>query len=92
MAVGDYTLVDHTAEEVVGVRVTAGERHGPWIVGGERVLQASATAPLQVQNAEVVGEELIVRLANATPGTRVHVVAGRHVPTFDPFEHSERRL
>jgi hypothetical protein len=84
---GDYTLHDHRSGVTVPVRVTAGERDGPWLVGRVRTLRASPTAPLQVRSVELQGDRLEVHVANATPGTRLHVVATRALPAFDPFSH-----
>jgi hypothetical protein len=86
LAAGDYTLVDHVQGRWVEVRVTRGEQNGRWLVGQERVLEGAPQAPLQVRRLELVGGDLVVRLANPTASTRVHVTATRHVPTFDAFE------
>ncbi|MFY9341935.1 MAG: hypothetical protein WAT39_05575 [Planctomycetota bacterium] len=82
---GDYALHDHRTGALVPVRVTAGERDRRWLVGRERILAASSTAPLHVRSVRVEGGELRIALANVTSATRVHVVATRHLPTFDPF-------
>lgn len=81
----DFTLVDHVTGERVIVRVTDGAASDGWLANGERVLEASDPAPLQLQPLAVEGDELVVRVANATPDTRVHVVAARHVFGSEPF-------
>ncbi len=84
---GDYTLVDHRTGEQRPVRITAGERDGRWVVGKERLLEASDTRPLHVPDIQFAGGELQIRVANATPDTRLHVIATRYLPAFDAFAH-----
>ncbi|MBL8755674.1 MAG: hypothetical protein JNK15_20430, partial [Planctomycetes bacterium] len=85
LTAGDYTLRDHRTGETVRVRITAGAAQGRWVVGRERLLATTPTQPLHVRSTAIAGDELRVTLANATPTTRVHVVATRHLPTFDPW-------
>jgi hypothetical protein len=82
---GDYQLRLHETETSILVRITAGQRNGPWLLGKDRLLEATATQPLNLSKIETVGDELLVRLANYSPDTRVHVIATRFVPTFDVF-------
>lgn len=84
---GDYLLQLHDRGAAIPVRITRGDRDGDWLVGQERILQASPASPLQLQGLEVDGSDLRIRLANATAATRVHVVATRFVPPFDLFAH-----
>ncbi|MBP8300920.1 MAG: hypothetical protein KA020_11170, partial [Planctomycetes bacterium] len=82
---GDYQLRLHETGATVLVRLTAGQRDGQWLLGKDRMLQAAATQPLHLRKMEIVGDELLVRLTNYSPDTRVHVLATRFVPTFDAF-------
>jgi hypothetical protein len=81
---GDYTLVWRETGAQTTVRITEGSREAEWIVGKERFLQATNTRRLHLRIA-AEGEDLVVRVANPTEGTRVHVVATRYQPAFDPF-------
>ncbi|MCB9883931.1 MAG: hypothetical protein H6838_00485 [Planctomycetes bacterium] len=82
---GDYWLALHDTDDSVTVRITEGKRDGDWLVGRERTLQASSVTPLTLTSSEIAGEELQLRLANATAATRVHVIATRAMPAFDLF-------
>lgn len=82
---GDFTLVDHVAGEQVVVRVTDGAASNGWLANDERILAASDPSPLQLQPLAIEGDELVVRVANATPDTRVHVAAARYVHDGEPF-------
>ncbi|MBL8842959.1 MAG: hypothetical protein JNL90_15680 [Planctomycetes bacterium] len=86
LAAGDYELRLHETGDRVRVRVTAGRREGAWLVGAERLLQASPTRPLQLRNVEASGDELVVRVANASAATRLLVAASRFDAPFDPWE------
>ena len=83
---GDYVLTHHASGQSVPVRITAGGRHTHWLVGARRALQAYATAPLQLRSLAIEGQHLVVRLANPTQDTRVHVVASQHGDAFDAFD------
>jgi hypothetical protein len=82
---GDYQLLLHERGAEIPVRITRGTRDGAWLVGRDRVLEASNAAPLQVRAVELGDRELLVRIANATGSTRVHVVTTRFTPSFPPF-------
>jgi hypothetical protein len=82
---GDHALVDHVTGARVVVRVTDGAASDGWLANGERILAASDSAPLQVQPLAIDGDELVVRVANATPDTRVHVAAARYVHDGELF-------
>jgi len=86
LAPGDYSLRLHERGQHVLVRVTAGERDGQWLIGESRVLSGSRTRPLHVPEVNVEGDELRIRVANASEGTRVHVGASRYMPAFDLFD------
>jgi len=85
LAPGDYTLWMHDVGAVIPIRVTAGARDGDWLLGKDRILDASPTQPLHLRSIETTNDELVVRVANQTPSTRVHVVATRHATGFDAF-------
>ncbi|HEX5053366.1 MAG TPA: hypothetical protein VFZ65_16435, partial [Planctomycetota bacterium] len=86
LAAGDYELQLHDTGARIPVRVTAGTRDGRWLVGQDRILEATGNKPLHLRGIEVVGDELVVRLANASASSRVHVAATRFTEAFDAFE------
>jgi len=85
LAPGDYDLRLHQLDQRITVRVTAGERDGGWLLGRERLLQASSRQPLHLRAIEADAGALTIRLAHATAATRVHVVASRFLPADDPY-------
>jgi hypothetical protein len=82
---GDHALVDHVTGARVVVRVTDGAASDGWLATGARILGARDSAPLQVRPLAIDGDELVVRVANATPDTRVHVAAARYVHDGELF-------
>jgi len=82
---GDYELTLHERGATVPIRITRGARDDRWLVGRDRVLEASDPAPLQVRALELGDQDLVVRVANPSGSTRVHVVASRFTPSFSPF-------
>lgn len=82
---GDYRLNLHETGSEITVRISKGKRDGRYLIGRDRVLASSPNQPLQVGSIETGGENLRVAVANASPETRVHVVATRYMPTYDMF-------
>lgn len=85
LAPGDYSLQMHETGDKVTLRITKGQRNGRYLIGRDRVLETTPTRPLQLQQVGVEGDNLRIKVANATDGTRVHVVATRYMPTYDMF-------
>ncbi|MEO6593400.1 MAG: hypothetical protein ABIP94_01455 [Planctomycetota bacterium] len=83
LAAGDYRLRLHEAGVEIPVRMTQGARDGEWLIGSTLMLEASPNKPLHLRSVETADGELVVRLANATPGTRVHIAATRFQPAFE---------
>ena len=83
---GDYELWLHESGERVTVRVTRGQRDGQYLIGRDRALSSTPTAPLHVLDVSTDAQQVRIRLANATADTRVHVVATRYLPAFDLFD------
>jgi hypothetical protein len=82
---GDYNLRYGRQHRTVNIRVTRGKEIAGWVIGEARHLQVRPLTPLQVGGVSVGNESLTVLLENATPDTRVHVLASRFVPTFSIF-------
>jgi hypothetical protein len=82
---GDYELTLHAAGTSIPVRITRGVRDGDWLVGTDRVLQQGTTTPLHVRSIAASDTELVVRVANPSGSTRVHVTTTRFTPAFSPF-------
>ena len=88
---GDYSLQMHDTGDQVTIRITAGQPDGRYLVGRDRILARSPTQPLQLREVRVDGEEVRVQIANATEGTRAHIVALRYLPAYDMFAYLEGR-
>ncbi|MCA8963425.1 MAG: hypothetical protein KDC48_00985 [Planctomycetes bacterium] len=84
LPVGTYSLTLHETGEAVTVRVVDGDLDGRWIVGKERILEASDPAPLQIAAARR-DDDVVVHVSNPSAATRVHVVATRYWPAYDMF-------
>jgi len=81
---GDYRLELVETGQVYTVRVTAAERAGARTYGGARRLELSQPLDLQIVGTRVQDEVLTVQLAGVGPATRVHVIATRYLPPFEP--------
>jgi hypothetical protein len=68
----------------VAVHVLPGERAEQEILARERAVNAAPYRPLGLAECVLDGESLAVRVLNAGPGTRVHVVANRLLYGRDP--------
>ena len=79
LSAGDYTLVTKPEGRTTYIRVTEGVADGDQLLGKHRILERKGEFPLQIQNMEINGGELIVRLAHALPDSRVHVGMTRFV-------------
>jgi len=82
---GDYNLLLKDEADSIAVHLTAGERRDDWIVGRDRMLPADDTELLHITDVTATDSELVIRVANAGPETRVHIVSTRWLPPFDPF-------
>lgn len=71
---GNYVLTDHESGQSVLIAVSDGERRGQFLIGRNRILQTGQRVEICVRDAIVDGEDLVVRIANADPQTRVHIV------------------
>ncbi len=80
---GDYSLKIKREDRVIPIRVAAGKIVGRFTAGKRRILETANHFPLHITG--VVAQEdggLVVRLANAEKGTRLHVLAARFDPVF----------
>ncbi len=82
---GDYSLYLKPLDRAIAVRLTEGEDRDGFTLSARRALERPRLAPLQVRDVTTVGDAVEIRLANATPFTRVHVLASRYLPAYDLF-------
>ncbi|MFZ2961316.1 MAG: hypothetical protein WA705_30945 [Candidatus Ozemobacteraceae bacterium] len=85
---GDYDLWLKTPDKHIKLRLTAGKREGVALVSRDRVLRVRDSRPVQIVRVDAAadGGPITVKLANVSPLTRVHVVAGRFQPGSSMFE------
>ncbi|RCK81145.1 MAG: hypothetical protein OZSIB_2522 [Candidatus Ozemobacter sibiricus] len=74
---GDFELVLYPGPVVIPIRLTKGTQIGSWLVSRDRFLQTRPGQPLHITGIEKEKGNLRVRVANATAGTRVHVLGTR---------------
>ncbi len=85
LAPGDYSLRLRSAAQDIAIKVANGKSAHGWILGANRNLEAMHGAQLQVTGVANDKEFITVKLANATPLTRVHIAATRFVPGGNLF-------
>ena len=79
---GDYSLKIKRENRVIPIRVTAGEMVGRFAAGKRRILETAHHLPLHITSIANDNGDLLVKLANAGEGARVHVLAARFEPIF----------
>ena len=82
---GDYELFLPAANARIEVRITDGRALDGFLVGAFRQLEAPRLAPTAIREIAPEGDDLVIRLSNPNPFTRVHLFATRMAPDFDPF-------
>ncbi|MEW6746782.1 MAG: hypothetical protein AB1486_28915 [Planctomycetota bacterium] len=87
LAAGDYNLLIKETGESVGIELSEGSEQSGWALGAARYLELRGRQPLQIVAIEVNDGALVVRLRNASPFARVHVLADRFHPAHRPFEN-----
>ncbi|MFH0939839.1 MAG: hypothetical protein V1899_11270, partial [Planctomycetota bacterium] len=83
---GDYDLVLKETNDHIAVRLTDGELRDGFVLAENRLLEVINPDPLQIVAAEVAADVIKVRLKNATPNARLHVVATRFMPAYSIFK------
>jgi hypothetical protein len=82
---GDYSLYLKPLGHTITVRLTQGADRDGFTLSPRRALERPRLAPLQVTAVNASADAVEIRLANATPFTRVHVLATRYLPAYDLF-------
>jgi prepilin-type processing-associated H-X9-DG protein len=82
---GDYSLFVKSLNREIPVLVTQGETSDGFVMSARRALEHPRLAPLQVTEVKAGADAIEIRLANATPFTRVHLVATRYLPAYNLF-------
>ena len=83
---GDYTLLLREDAARIQLRVAAGQRVGGHLVSKRRMLQVPPGAPLQIRELSATDGQVQVRLANAGPRARVHLIGTRFLPAHSSWD------
>jgi hypothetical protein len=79
---GDYSFRYRETGETVSIHIAPGIVRDGWVLAGSRFLQQRDPDPLQIATVSANGDNVTIKLVNATKLTRVHVVATRYLPDF----------
>lgn len=82
---GDYELYLKDADVSIRLRLTEGESTGDFVLSDRRILERNGNDGLQIRKIDVGKQEIRVHLGNAGESARLHVIAARFSPAFDPF-------
>lgn len=83
---GDYRFVLKESDSEVTIRITEGELKSGFLLSDSRNLELNNPKPLLIEPLNVEGDSLVIRMANATPRTRLHIFSSKFVPAFDAFD------
>ncbi len=87
---GDYDLWLKHEQVHTRIRLTAGKREYGYALGAKRRLELRGETPLQLARLEFDDAQVRVHLRNHSKFSRVHVLATRFYPAFDPFNFLSR--
>lgn len=82
---GDYVLRIKSAGQAIQISLAEGQNFMGRVITPTRVVEVRYRDQLQISEVETGDEALTVSVANATPDTRIHVLATRFEPAFDAF-------
>lgn len=90
---GDYRVILRREGRVIDLYVTASETEiSGYALSKSRHLQLSDPSPLHLGSIEREGDKLFIKVSNADEFTRVHLVATRFLPEFDPYKSLKREI
>ncbi|MBP6601762.1 MAG: hypothetical protein KA250_08165, partial [Verrucomicrobiales bacterium] len=91
LSAGDYDVVVKASDRSLKVKVTdALAVEFGYALSANRHLQLLNQKPLQISAVERKGDQIVISVLNADEQTRVHLVATRFLPEFDPFTGLDR--
>ncbi len=82
---GDYELHQKVSGERIRIRVVDGVQQTGYILGENRHMQLPGLKPVHIQAIAAEGDDLVVRLRDASKYARVHIFATRYQPAFSAF-------
>ena len=87
---GDYQLALKEQNKTLTLRITDGEVAHGYALGKHRHLETKRGNDLQIIKVDPGNKKTLIQLDGAGPFTRVHIVAGRYLPTFPLRDHIGR--
>ena len=92
LAAGDYRVLLRNTGKTIDLRVTDAEKTSfGYALSAARHLELENSDPLRIASLAKRGGNVEVKVANGGELTRVHLVATRFVPEYDPFANLLRR-
>ncbi|MBM79816.1 MAG: hypothetical protein CMJ78_04395 [Planctomycetaceae bacterium] len=82
---GEYGLWLKRINRHIRIRVINGEFRDGYVLGETRHLEVRDANALHIRSVETNDKSLEIKLWNASDFSRVHVIATRFVPAFNPF-------
>ncbi|MEM6279810.1 MAG: hypothetical protein AAF733_10050, partial [Verrucomicrobiota bacterium] len=84
---GDYRIVLRGSSRLIDLHVTESSQEvAGYALSESRHLQLSDSSPLHIADLKREGDKILLEVANADDLTRVHLIATRFLPEFDPYE------
>lgn len=80
---GDYSLRLKYDNRTIPIRLAEGVVEAGHVCSGARRLEISDVKPMQIASVSAEGKSVTIKLVNANPLTRVHVLAARYMPQYD---------
>jgi hypothetical protein len=87
---GDYLLVMKATSRQIRIQLTAGTVRDGYVLGSRRYLQTRKLQPIQLAAIEQAEDQLRIRVANANPLTRVHLIASHYTPAYSAYHELAR--
>jgi hypothetical protein len=84
---GEYGLWLKRINKHIRIRVIDGEYRDGYVLGQTRHLEVRNANALHIQSLKANDKTLEIKLWNASPYSRVHVIATRFLPAFNAFEN-----
>lgn len=82
---GDHRLTLKRTGETIFIRVVAGESLVGHLLGKIRFVRQESLKPVQIKSIQTNDEELVIRLGDMSPFTRLHLFATRYQPAFSAY-------
>jgi len=87
LAAGDYRLFIKDIDVSMTLRVTDGEKDGPFALSQHRHLELKNENALQIEKVDIGKDKIRIKVANANALARIHVAATRYLPEYPMAEN-----